>query len=96
MDGGLTASIKAYVLWCKLFGNGISSYRAMSLLCMLVNCFLLFKVLQHSVISFSTMVVVFLALLPYFTAPEPFVFYYHFEKTLILAVMLAWKPSEEQ
>jgi hypothetical protein len=89
-------SIELYVLWSKVFGNSISSYQALNLLCMLLNCVLLFKVLQHAGLSISTIVVAFLALLPYFVAPDPAVFYYHFEKTLILVVVLLWRPPEQR
>ena len=89
------ASIETYVLWSKIFGNTISSFESLSLLIALVNCFLLFKVLQRVGLAFSTMAIAFLALIPHLLATG-YVFYSNFEKTLILIVLLLWKCPEER
>jgi hypothetical protein len=91
------ASIELYVIWCKVFGNTISSYRFMFVLFMLVNCCLLFKVLQQAGLSFSTMLVASLALvgLPYFLIIE-LAFEYQFGGILILIVLLLWRPLEQR
>ena len=89
------ASIETYVLWCKIFGNTISSFEWLSLLVTLANCFLLFKVLQRAGLAFSSMAIAFLALIPYLLATG-YVFYNNFEKTLILIVLLLWKSPEQR
>ena len=89
------AAIELYVLWSKMFGNTISSYQAMILLIALVNCVLLFKVLEAAGLSIATTIVAFLALIPYLVGVD-LAFHYPFEKTLILTVMLLWKPLEQR
>ncbi len=89
------ASIEIYVLWCRIFGNTISSFEWLNLLIALVNCLLLFKVLERAGLAFSTLAIAFIALVPTLLATG-YVFYSNFEKTLILMALLVWKPPEQR
>jgi len=67
----------------------------MFFLFMLVNCVLLFKVFQKAGLSVPTMLVAYLALLPYLAATD-LAFHYLFEKILVLMVLLLWKPPDQR
>ena len=92
------AAIEIYVLWCRAFGNSVASCQALIFVVALLNCYLIFKALVSTGLSKATILVTYLAIIPYFAPLDPYVnsFYNLFEKTLILTTVLVWRPLDQR